>query len=102
MVAIRHWSCLRWNLTPTFPAVMIFWSASFTTVVPVLGIAGQYYVAFFLFGGFLEAHRAFMRSERCFLAAALSRPFFRLVGEICGSPIRSNGRLKLGSRSPRT
>ena len=27
---------------------------------------------------------------------------FRLVGEICGSPIRSNGRRKLGSRSPRT
>jgi hypothetical protein len=25
-----------------------------------------------------------------------------LVGEICGSPIRSNGRRKLGSRSPRT
>jgi hypothetical protein len=23
-------------------------------------------------------------------------------GEICGSPIRSNGRRKLGSRSPRT
>src|ERR1039458_3396551 len=25
-----------------------------------------------------------------------------LVGEICGSPIRSNGRRKLGSRGPRT
>jgi hypothetical protein len=25
-----------------------------------------------------------------------------LVGEICGSPIRPNGRRKLGSRSPRT
>jgi hypothetical protein len=24
------------------------------------------------------------------------------VGEICGSPIRSNGRRKLGSRGPRT
>ena len=28
--------------------------------------------------------------------------FVGLVGEICGSPIRSNGRRKLGSRSPRT
>jgi hypothetical protein len=27
---------------------------------------------------------------------------YRLIGEICGSPIRSNGRRKLGSRSPRT
>lgn len=27
---------------------------------------------------------------------------FSLVGEICGSPIRSNGRPQLGSRSPRT
>jgi hypothetical protein len=28
--------------------------------------------------------------------------YFRLVGEICGSPIRSNGRRKLGSRHLRT
>jgi len=27
---------------------------------------------------------------------------FSLVGEICGSPIHSNGRRKLASRSPRT
>ena len=27
---------------------------------------------------------------------------FSLVGEVCGSPIRSSGRRKLGSCSPRT
>ena len=35
--------------------------------------------------------------------APVTNPSFdlSLVGEICGSPIRSNGRGKLGSRSPR-
>src|SRR5437867_4112529 len=32
----------------------------------------------------------------------LLRPRWRNVGEICGSPIRSNGGRKLGSRGPRT